>query len=35
VNGSTDNISVILAFEGEWPMKRGLNLRGMLRRISG
>jgi PPM family protein phosphatase len=35
VNGSTDNISVILAFEGEWPMRRGWALLGALRRLAG
>ncbi len=35
VNGSTDNISVILAFEGEWPMRKGWPLLGALRRITG
>jgi serine/threonine protein phosphatase PrpC len=34
VNGSSDNISVILAFEGEWPMMKGRTLLGMLRRFT-
>jgi protein phosphatase len=34
VNGSSDNISVILAFEGEWAMMKGRTLLGMLRRFT-
>jgi serine/threonine protein phosphatase PrpC len=33
VNGSTDNISVILAYEGEWGMTNGHSIIGLLRRI--
>jgi protein phosphatase len=33
VNGSSDNISVILAYEGEWGMTNGRSIIGLLRRI--